>query len=300
MFSRDGALVGRYGRHGEGPGEFRELDGLFRLPGDTLIALDLWGPRFTMFAPGGEAVSVFRLPAYRFMRPVGVLDSVELVFNTRPPARRTRDGLLPLGPFHVDVADSTGHRHLRLGPYPGGMKYYVDMPGYHAGYDVPFSRHVLVAARGTQIAIARALDGLVTVFSADGTIMREFVVAGGREALTPAGIERYRASHGSESRWSQGLDRMLGEVSLPDTLPAVDSMLLDRDGGVWIRRLPAYLSEQQTWHIYRPDVRRVDSLRLDARIRLLDVAREAVAGLWWSELDEPTVSVYRIVLPDSL
>jgi hypothetical protein len=56
LFDAEGTHVRTVGGAGEGPGEFRRLTGLARLPGDTLLAWDPGSLRLSWFTPEGELV----------------------------------------------------------------------------------------------------------------------------------------------------------------------------------------------------------------------------------------------------
>jgi 6-bladed beta-propeller len=55
IFEADGSFSEAVGRRGEGPGEFVSLGGLFRIGGDSLLAVDQ-GPRWTLLDPFGNFV----------------------------------------------------------------------------------------------------------------------------------------------------------------------------------------------------------------------------------------------------
>jgi len=55
-FDAEGTHIRTVGGAGQGPGEFRQLTGLARLPGDTLLAWDPGSLRLSWFTPEGELV----------------------------------------------------------------------------------------------------------------------------------------------------------------------------------------------------------------------------------------------------
>ncbi|MGH7480845.1 MAG: hypothetical protein ACRELV_01715, partial [Longimicrobiales bacterium] len=58
FYGPDGRHLSSVGRTGEGPGEFRDLQRVWLLPGDSLLAYDFGPARLSMFTAGGEFVRV--------------------------------------------------------------------------------------------------------------------------------------------------------------------------------------------------------------------------------------------------
>lgn len=68
---RSGAVVGRFGRDGEAPGEFRFMSGIARGPDGVVGVVDSRLARFTVFRPGhDEPLTIARIPPMVF-RPLG-------------------------------------------------------------------------------------------------------------------------------------------------------------------------------------------------------------------------------------
>jgi hypothetical protein len=86
FFDALGTHLRTVGSAGQGPGEFRQLAGLARLPGDTLLAWDAGSLRLTWFTPEGERVRDLTL------EPQGGLQGIRHVTVD------AEGGLLVLGP----------------------------------------------------------------------------------------------------------------------------------------------------------------------------------------------------------
>ena len=68
---RAGTVVGRFGRKGDGPGEFQSMTELVRGPGGVVGLRDLRLARLTVFRPGdGNPLAIAALPPGLF-RPLG-------------------------------------------------------------------------------------------------------------------------------------------------------------------------------------------------------------------------------------
>lgn len=64
LFANDGSLEAVFGRTGEGPGEFQQIDRMFVAPGDSIVAVDYTG-RVSIFSPDTGYVRTFRLPTVK-------------------------------------------------------------------------------------------------------------------------------------------------------------------------------------------------------------------------------------------
>ena len=58
VFDRDGAYLTTHGREGEGPGEFRSITWILRLPGDSLLIYDSRLRRASILTPDGELLEM--------------------------------------------------------------------------------------------------------------------------------------------------------------------------------------------------------------------------------------------------
>lgn len=96
----DGSTVGRFGREGEGPGEFDGALSLIRGPGSVLGVFDGGGRRVTIFEPTGAIVSTARAPfLFGPMAPFG-----ETVVGSYTAPREVR----PTGALVVELDVGTG------------------------------------------------------------------------------------------------------------------------------------------------------------------------------------------------
>lgn len=64
LFANDGRLERVFGRTGEGPGEFQQIDRMFVVPGDSIVAVDYTG-RTSIFSPDSGYIRTFRLPTVK-------------------------------------------------------------------------------------------------------------------------------------------------------------------------------------------------------------------------------------------
>ena len=97
---------------------------------------------------------------------------------------------------------------------------------------------------------------------------------------------------------------------LPSRKPIFDKVLIDDEGGVWIRNVPpeslgafdsripdVVISAQQTWTVFDASGIWLGDLTLPLRFDLMAVAQSKLLGVATGLLDVQTVQVFRIVRP---
>ncbi|HKI94018.1 MAG TPA: 6-bladed beta-propeller [Gemmatimonadales bacterium] len=149
VFDSTGRYVGEWGRRGGGPGEFRGLDGVFSIPGDTVIALDLGLERITEFSRAGAVIATVGYPGFDHVD--GALSGVRLL------VRRGFDGYKPgayppaLKP--VDIVNPRTNRRESLGRYHTQGNAVVEAARMHSVIPLSFSVGALGAASGDEAAV---------------------------------------------------------------------------------------------------------------------------------------------------
>lgn len=72
LFDSSGALIRFVGRKGGGPGEFEQVTGIGLLPDERLAMWDASNARVNIYAPTGDFITQWRVPASGFFAPDGL------------------------------------------------------------------------------------------------------------------------------------------------------------------------------------------------------------------------------------
>ena len=271
------------GGRGRGPGEFTHLSwiGVFR--GDSIVAWDSDERRATVFAPSGEYVRTFRLPA------VGgfLIVIADLVFP---------DGslLVRAGPPHVRP-DSTGE---------GWAFEYFGV--YRAGEDsartigvLPVDRcanasglpcHTLLVGPRAQWAVA---DGRLYFGTSVDYTIRTLDLDGGEVVVFARPFTPKRVSDDDVERATRGQPPRRGEeLAVAEWLPAYDRMLVDARGNLWVR---GYGS--RVWSVFDAAGRWLGDVEAPRGLRVHQIAADHVVGVMRDSLDVESVAVHRLVRP---
>jgi 6-bladed beta-propeller len=293
VFDRDGRFVFRFGRAGEGPGEFSEIDALAHAPDGTLLARDPRLYRVTRFDAEGRY-----LASYRLMRPYPQ-------YGDGSGFHVGRDGWfydrlsLTLGINSTDslaviAYDDTGVVRDTVLVAETSRKYVsvtVDQVP-HAGMPVPFAAWS-TAAVGPDGRIARSLGATFEfdLLSPAGSVQRTVeldvapvpVSATERDSLLEA--MRHQAVE-----MTDGKGRMQ-DFEFPGYKAQLTHLFADADGYWWAG---ANLSATHTlspavFEIFDPAGIRV--ARLDVPFRIMEIGHAYVAGTATDELGVQTVVV---------
>ena len=241
IFDPSGAHVRSMGREGEGPGEFKRLWQMWRLPGDTLWVGDYRPWRYQVYASTGEWIRTVTMdPIYANpSRAGGVLANGVSINarderagrrNFRTPDRQHVEAHAPDGKLMGIVASVRGRTFGQVDD--GTLNYYLS-PWYDSSPSIDAEARTIVIANGRDPEV-RVLDDemrlrLVIRWDDPGAKVTSAHIRAAREA------ERRRALENGEI--SQFEDANLSpRRPAADVLPAVSSVKAGLDGSVWVYR----------------------------------------------------------------
>lgn len=290
----EGAPVRRYGREGQGPGEFASIRAIGLTAEDVLWAYDDRLGRLTMVPEPGEE------PRTRPLRPADRVTSLEpLLVDPEGPVLAIRGehrmfqmtgesrDTVPLFLVHPDGAADT------LGRWPGLEKAFTEVDGGGAaqmrigfGRDLYTGGHAGAAVLGSSDAID------LSVFVHQGELIMKIVGESPSVPVsesTAAAWRRERADGLSEyPKFAAGYLK----VRVSETYPAFDALAMDERERVWLGLHPAGRSTQTWWIIGRdgPEA----SVVGPADGTPLAAMEDRMVVLRRNDLDEEFLVVFRI------
>ena len=298
IFDAAGRHLRSMGRHGEGPGEFRNAWKLWVLPGDTLWAGDYRPWRYNVFTSDGEWVRAVQMnPIYgNLSRGGGVLDngvSVNSVWR-RPTPRdfKTPDTVV------VEAHGLDGERLETLGRIlhttygPDGM------------YQI-FIQSAVVEAAGSTIALARTSETEVRLLDDELRPRRILRWSDSDRDVSGADVRAWREDH-IESRggrdspdWSFIDDLVVSEdVPVADVFPAFSHVEIGRDGRVWVLPYRRPRAEAPRWMGFDRDGRFLCHLEHShSGLTDYEFGADYWLGVQADDLGVETVVVYRLTTP---
>jgi len=303
IYTANGRWLQTLGAAGDGPGEFRQMRGLQRLPADTLLVADYRGPRVTLFSGDGALVGERRLA------------SLTSEFN--PPDYRLPDGRwldLVLSPeiegyqrrhnTFVAWSDTSSNTDSLLAfagaEYLIYFRYRGDEYVGRGAISVPFGGQdvISVGARRVALSDGRAFD--IAVASLDGQTWR---IRRGVQRQEVAGEDVARFVDDYVSRYPPERQREVrehyGAVSAPSLMPTHSAIILDRLDNLWVEhyRRPWDDVSPRVWSVFDREGRWLGELEVPDAVQILEIGDNYILGLERDELDVEYVTLYDLRKP---
>lgn len=296
VYSASGEFLFRFGRSGEGPGEFGAVDALARSPGGDILARDPQLFRVTRFSPEGEYVSQFRIerpfPQYAEGRGFFVDDDGIVYDRLSTTLGIESDDSLTLVRYSPEgsVLDSV----LAAQSPKRNVTVLKDGQPY-MGLTLPFASFgsATVGPRG---AIARSTGDAYTfdLLQPDGTVTRTIsrdvrpvpVTAAERDSALTSMREVVR-------RYADG--GQLENFELPETKAAITRLMADAEGNWWVAANGAAnrLTPPDRFDVFDPEGRYLGSV--DMPLVPLEIGADYVAGVTTDELGVQAVAVAPLI-----
>jgi hypothetical protein len=305
-FDAQGRFLRKMGRSGGGPGEFRGLESLHLLPGDTVAAYDYMAARLSFFAPGGafvRSVTVEPVDGKLPPRPLGFFGDGRMLVtplynpNFASSPKPTRD-TVPLAVYSAE-----GTQTASLGRVPGQET--VTIVGGDGANRMamrqppPFALATSFAVNGSRLLVADPARYELVERRPDGAVVRLIRRAGAREPVTQedrdAYIERRRQGQ-NDPRFRQMEERVMKSLTFPEHKPFFTHVAMDAAGNAWVRRddVP---DADTPWEVFDAEGRLLGTVITPAGLRVTQIGEDFVVGTWKDELEVPHVRVYRLEKP---
>ncbi len=272
MYDPVGAFVQQIGRVGEGPGEYTAVSALVVLVGDTIAVRSPYtGRAVQVFDPNGDFVRGLSPPLRRPEHWEGRYGHPSIVsFFTDGTVLAGASSLSApywQAPELTPVVIEPPHRLVRaraggeiladFGEYPyGRYVYYNDtdpQPGGGFRYNAEgYLPKPYLATKGTNLFLSDGARFEISVYDAEARLSRII-----RKAHTPTVIPRTW----TDSGWSalvEGIEpsselAWIGRLpppEVPELAPAIDRMLFDVLGNLWVRSNPPALALPPIWFVF--------------------------------------------------
>jgi dipeptidyl aminopeptidase/acylaminoacyl peptidase len=296
VLGNDGKVVRRFGRMGDGPGEFLAVGTLSILKDDSLYVYDGYAQRVTVYAPNsGHVAYTVRVPQPGYSFPMDV----------KPHGAGTLIGHFRRINGDVPIAGQRSDDVIRiLGPDGSVLKDTVltmrEPDALHVrtetneGFYFPeFARQSLVRWGPDGLIYSLWTDSArVHVHDTAGRVRGSFVADLGapRLALAAATVDsvaEVNAQPGTPKRTL--VDAFSGRWK---TWPLVQDMLVDDQSRVWI--LPVTHAPQVSWVAFDARGRRLATLQLPRSVRPRLIRGDRLYAVSRDSLDVETLAVYRL------
>jgi len=299
-FAADGRLVGSFGGPGDGPTEFRTIQAMGVLAGDTVWVYDFAHQRVTFVSPDRSASRVTSLrPRLGSGLAVGILSDGTILaaesWSSTGVAGAAQPGLNREPVAYVSYSREGELRDtLTL------------VPGREVILRLEDGRAVMGSAPLGRSAVHAVADDRLVVGDQEERELREYTVAGRLARVIRWGGADLRVDQRWEEAWraerlaSVGrgeraeVERQLAGTVLPERRPAFGHLLPGAVGGVWVGDYPMPGAEPAEWVYFDSAGVATERLRMPARFHPLQIGGGWVLGVARDAYDVETVELRRV------
>jgi hypothetical protein len=303
LFTARGRLLERVGRSGAGPGEYRSIESIHLMPGDSLLVRDGLLRRLSVLSGNGTFVRSIALKP-----PVDTLGFASLVAPLR-------DGSILIGYSEVRTFkpqpeavfftiqlfryDGNGTMFERLGRFLSREHFVQEVPatmGRVAYWDRAFGRQLSLVPFGTGFIAGDGSAFDVRQYSAKGAITTIHKIDLPLRRVTPEDVAAYKEA--TLARTNAGNfavhQKLVTEMPFPTHYPAFRRLLADPAERIWLEVYPAQGSEVGDWLVLDTARRRTSVVKTPARFRALAATGSALCGVSRDELDLESIHCYPV------
>lgn len=316
LFDGSGQHVMSIGGAGDGPGEFRQITGLHRLPGDALAVEDR---RHRVHFFGADGV-------LRGAIATGTIsiDIDPITFHENPPSGTRVVGWVEDGSFigwestqvtlsenrEFEETETVEHTYARYGADGEILGEIVRLPG-NTFHPHPMNL-VLGAVFGPtsyagmtedRLIVGESGSGEISWYTFEGELERVARRTWPRRSVTEAMIDRYVEGSSPPLREELARGRTFAEE-----LPAFSELVMDADGNVWVRQYEVShglttmhyrrtFDVPSKWVVFDPTGRWLGEVEMPAGFTALEFGDDYVLGMTRDEFDVEYIQVYDLVKP---
>jgi hypothetical protein len=304
-FDAEGVFLFERGGAGEGPGEFSRLGSITVAPGDSIVAVDWAGMRFTLFgADGGVGPtrrmlglpappgSMHRLSDGSWVVGASGWTSTQFGRNPAPGVHRVQAPILRVS--------SDGESIDTLGMFPGGEAEIRTRGESILFGSARFAHQLEYDVANDEIYIGTGDRMQVDVYSPTGQHVRSVRAPEVDVRLTPEIAAAYRdfireRTAENERQDPAAAERTVAEMELPETMPAYSSLIVDEHGNLWVGEYRYDLAPPHRYIVFDPEGRFITGVTVPPDFLVMTIANDHLWGRLTDDLDVQYVVGYAIV-----
>ena len=299
FFAPDGRFLRAAGRDGEGPGEFRTFNGVYRYRADSLIVWDYRLHRWSVLDTTGEFARLFA-PSRPGMNPRSLAP--------------LRDGSLIIADRWIESRELRSVDHQRLFRFSPEGVLLDSLGSYRAGESFRPSNGASISMErifGPELVHAAFDDGYhlgmaeeyeVLSFDAEGTLLRRVRWAGPDRAVSEADVDAFRArfrERETTSELAMQFARFVVEVPAADRFPAYNALEVDAAGNLWLAEYARPRAEgPRAWTVLDAEGRWLGEVEMPRDLEVWEIGEDYVLGVARDELGVVRVRMYGLAKPD--
>jgi hypothetical protein len=304
VFDARGRHLRSIGREGGGPGEFRAVENVALLRGDSIAVWDPRLRRVSVFDRTGQlARKVSPAGLGLFPRFVGVLDDGSFVLTAglsaggaSPTTAARRDSVV-----YLRFGPAGGAARDTIGRFPGPEMVTLASSGAMTMEEVIFGRDFHLVVGGDRYFGADDDRYEVTEYRLSGAPVRRIRRAHVPRQVTNADLASYREQprdlSGVPPQLRAQFARRNPDIPHRATLPAFESLLLDEEGYLWVEHPRVTQASEGRWDVFDREGRWLTTIATPAGFQVRQIGRDFMLGTALDSLDVEQVHLYTLNRP---
>lgn len=307
FFDAKGNEVGRSGREGSAPGEFRQAT-ILGVIGDSLVVWDGDLDRGTVIGTDGALVRTFQLRAGDSTQravgfaPIDLFADGSLLLAGRIAAVSGTTGGLRRDPIPLRRAAADGAIGPLLATVPSTETIVISGAGFVSSFERPFGRRTVTATRGSELLFATNDADLVARVNGDGKLAAIMQLERAGRAVQETDVvaftnRRVQQLNQLPPAFAKAIAEQTQGIGFPAVLPPFDGMLVDPTGAVWLRDDVGPVQRDsiaRSWTVLAPDGTWLGRVVTPRRLLVHQITKDRVIGVWRDEKDIEHVRSYRL------
>lgn len=307
-FNDAGEMVGRAGREGAGPGEFKSVY-LVGNSGDSLLIWDAQLDRATLLNPEGKVVRRFALTkrdtagTTRFgFAPAGLFADGSLLLAGRSGASSGEASGLRRDTVPLRRASAKGQIGAPIASVPGTEALVVVSKAFVSRMERPFGPRTVIGAQGTNTLVGTGDTDGVSVYDSTGRLAALYRIDRPRRLIPESDIAALGFQQGEQLRqlpaeFAAVLRRVYSDVGVPAQLPTAYQLLVDATGAIWLNDDVGPIlrdSIPKRWTVLDSSGKWLGNVTTPRRFEVHQITSDRVIGVIRDENDVEYVRVYRL------
>lgn len=307
-FDKHGEMVGRAGRKGVGPGEFRSVY-LIGNSGDSLLIWDAQLDRATLVSPEGKMLRRFSLAKRDTsvttrlgFAPAGIFADGSLLLAGRSGASTGEQSGLRRDTIPLRRASALGVIGAPIAKVPGSEAFAVISKSFVSRMERPFGARTVIGAQGSNTLVGTGdIDGL-SVYDSTGKLSTLIRIDRPRRLIPDSDIQAIGYQQGEQlkqlpAEFASTLRGVYDQFGVPAQLPTTYQLVVDATGALWLNDDVGPVmrdSIPKRWTILDADGRWLGSVTTPRRFEVHQITADRVIGVIRDENDVEYVRVYRL------
>jgi hypothetical protein len=303
LYRRDGSFSRSFGAEGEGPGEFGGFSSmrLYFFAADSLAVTDGANLRLNLFSTAGHFDrSISPTVVEGYARP-----AIWGVFADGEWLAQMPKGSGSLGGNVGDRLESwfgflryapDGSHATRLADVPGRPRIVNSLGGGAVHFPfVPLTPDPAFSVVGNDLLLSQGAEPEVRRIDRDGrvrSIVRWNQPRSPVRDIWSRFTEEFLAEVNEERRPAYARLLAMSDLPLPELVPAVEGIIVDGLGDVWVQEYRLPWQQARVWHVLSPDGTWLGDMTTPPGVTVYDIGQDYILGRHVDELGVERVVVY--------